>query len=288
MLADENLNAYYQKITASGVTTDFDAILSDPSHKSTVLVPNEFAVESFFDGEGGSLSQAELNRIYDYQLLDAMQLVQNFRTGYLSTKATEDYTGQDHPLSLYVNTDAGLFFNQGTNIVISDLITVNGNIQVIDSVLGLPTLSDFLLADRKVEKFKNALVLDGQTAQQYLNRLEANAQSSEAPFTVFAPENNAMENFVSDIFEEDEGGIEDIDDALMTQTLNLHFVKNLSLRQSDFSNQVLPTFGSDIEMDAADLQLIDPTQTESSIVPQDIQATNGVMHYVDRVLRDVE
>lgn len=297
MDADENLAAFYNKITADDISTDFEDRLANPDKRTTILVPNDFAVETFFEEEGSGLSSDELNTIYRYHLLDTVKLAQNLRTGYLTTKAVEEYSGNNSQLNLYVNTDDGLFLNRGTSIVTSDLMTVNGNIQVIDSVLTLPSLADFVRADKEIEEFNDALSLDDQQTEHYFDILEQPIEEADAPFTVFAPDNTAFDDLLDEFLqpgdddEEDDpmvGGLEDIDPNEMTAMLNLHITKQVSLKSQDFTPQTLSTLGDPIQLKESDdngFYLQDPTGEKNMILPQDIQATNGVLHYVDRVLR---
>jgi|GEM_PF-810922 len=286
--ADENLNLYYEKITAENISTDFEDILANPDQKSTILVPNEFAVETFFAEEGANMTAEELNKIYRYHLLDTVKLAQNFSNTYLTTKAKEEYSGENHALNLYVNTETGLDLNGESAIVISDLMTINGNIQVIDQVLSLPTVETFIKADSRFADFENALSLENQEDEDYFSLLAESTSGNNTPITVFSPENQAFDKLLEDFFDEEEdefGEIEDINAAELTAILNLHFIKNQSLRSEDFSNQTLNTLGGNIELDADNFLLIDQTEKESDIIDVNIQTSNGVIHVINRVLR---
>ncbi len=286
--ADENLNLYYEKITAEDISTDFEDILANPDQKSTVLVPNEFAVETFFAEEGANMTATELNEIYRYHLLDTVKLAQNLSSGYLPTKAREEYSGENHTLDLYLNTDSGLALNGETTIVISDLMTINGNIQVIDQVLNLPTVETFIKADSRFTDFENALSQEEQSAENYFELLAASIEDNDIPITVFSPDNQAFEGLLEELFDEEEeelAEIENIDPEELTTILNLHILKNQSLRSEDFSNQTLNTLGEDIELNADENKLIDPIGKESDIIDTNIQTANGVVHVINRVLR---
>lgn len=286
MDADDNLSAFYEKITGDNVTTDFEDLLANPDQQTTILVPNEFAVEDFFNGDGADMTDQELDKIYRYHLLDTVKLVQNTGSGYFTTKASEEYSGDNHPLDIYINTQAGLLLNTETIIVISDLMTINGNIQVVDQVLKLPTVQTFVKADVDYKDFHNSLSDSLQLPQQYMQLLGESVQEGNAPFTVFAPNESAFQDFVEEIFGEEPGVLEDIDEDQMTDILNLHIVKNQGLRSEDFTNQNLNTLGgTTIQLDADNNQLIDPLGNPSQILTGDFQATNGVLHGIDSVLQ---
>lgn len=301
MEADDNLKAYYQKITASGISTDFEELLSNPEKRSTILVPNEFAVESFFTDQGSALSDEELNRLYNYHLLDTVRLIQNLSSGYLPTKAKENYSGQYHKMDLYLNLETGMNLNGDTGIVISDLMTINGNIQVLDQVLDFPTVVTFIKSDSRLLQFREALSDSLQENQNYLGLLKEKTDQGNAPFTVFAPDNQAFQDLFEpdlpeegdddqedeDDFDIETNGLldEDIDEEAMTDILNLHIAPNLSLRKEAFTNQSISTLGDPVNLDANQLQLIDPSGETSGIYETNLQTSNGVIHLIDRVLR---
>lgn len=300
MEADENLNAYYEKITASGVSINFEELLADTESRTTILVPNEFAVEEFFSDQGNGMSAEELDRLYNYHLLDTVRLFQTLGSGYLTTKAKEDFSGQNHKLNLHLNLETGVNLNGGTSVVISDLMTVNGNIQVVDEFLSLPTLETFIKSDSRLARFSQALGDSLQESQAYFDILKQLPNEGDSPYTVFAPDNDAFQDLTEvnlpgdDEDNEDEDDEEtdnpideptEIDSVEMTDILNLHIVKNMGLRSENFSNQTLNTLGDPINIDGAHQQVIDPTGEESQIIETNIQTSNGVLHLIDRVLR---
>lgn len=284
MNTDTNLEAFYEKITASGLPTDFEDLLSNPNNRTTIFVPNENAVSEFFDNEGGSLSPSELDNIYRNHLLDSLRLSSSFLTGYLNTQATETYSGNANPINLYVNAQAGLMLNDSTNIVIPDITAINGTIQVTDKVLTLPTVKTFVSNDLRFETFKTALSRDDQMPQNYLGLLDESPQNGNAPFTVFAPQNGAFSDLLTELFPDQNAELDDIDSAQLTAILNLHIVENLSLRTEDFSNQSLNTLGGTVQLNGSDFTLTDPSSRTSNITDENIQAANGVLHPIDTVL----
>src|SRR5699024_10517461 len=136
--------------------------------------------------------------------------------------------------------------------------------------------------------FENALSLENQEDEDYFSLLAESTSGNNTPITVFSPENQAFDKLLEDFFDEEEdefGEIEDINAAELTAILNLHFIKNQSLRSEDFSNQTLNTLGGNIELDADNFLLIDQTEKESDIIDVNIQTSNGVIHVINRVLR---
>lgn len=286
MAADDNLKPYYELLTAPEVQTDFDNILADTTRHYTFLTPNALAVEAFESGEGSQLSPEEREAIYHYQWLDTMYTSKMIKTGYMATHAHETYSGNDQALSLYVNTETGVLLNGKAGIAVADLMTINGNIQVIDSVLTLPTLATFVKADTEFDVFATQLVRDDQQGNAYMSILNASTATtnSEAPLTVFAPTNIAFDDVISELYPEQVMEPDSIPAAEMSVILNLHIIPQQSLRSEAFTNQNLQTLGGTVVLDANEKTLTDPAQRKAPISVRDAQATNGVLQAVERVL----
>src|SRR5699024_4746469 len=172
------------------------------------------------------------------------------------TKSSENYSGNHFPLAIYVNAEAGLLLNGLSSVVIADLTTINGNIQVLDEVLTLPSLKTFIASDIRFESFKHELTRDDQSAEAYMDLLNQNTSDGEAPFTVFAPDNDAFDNVLRDIFPDEEVGLDDIETDSLTNILNLHIHKSSALKIADFTNQNLSTLGQDIHIQTGDTIII--------------------------------
>src|SRR5699024_5034500 len=200
MKVDDNLTPFYNAITENDGATDFEDLLSDPDKQTTIFVPNEVALNEFFNGPVQNYSDSELDRIYRYHLLDSLRLSSELQTGYLNTRATETYSGENYPIQLYVDTQAGLRINDTVDIVIPDITTINGNIEVVDGVMQLPTVGTFVKADARFDSFDNMLTRDDQQIQNYEDLLAESPEEGNAPFTVFAPINKAFNDLLEELF----------------------------------------------------------------------------------------
>src|SRR5690625_7785462 len=88
-------------------------------------------------------------------------------------------------------------------------------------LLNFPTLKKFITADKRLMEFYNDL---SDSLQVYFtNLLEENVNEGNlAPFTVFAPDNEAFDDLIENIFGEDPEDWQDIDPDEMEDILNLH------------------------------------------------------------------
>ena len=127
----------------------------------TVLAPGnmafgEFLSENNFSGLGDvptdALAQVLLNHVLT-GVTTSTDLV-NAEFGYTSTNAM---AFDDHMMSLYFNATSGVMFNGKSMVVAADVVGTNGIIHAVDTVIGLPTVVDFAIADPKFETLVAAL-----------------------------------------------------------------------------------------------------------------------------------
>jgi transforming growth factor-beta-induced protein len=114
----------------------------------------------------------------------------------------------------------------------------------------------------------------------------AETLSTGGPFTVFAPTNDA---FVSLLKELNFASLNDIPNDVLKNVLLYHVV-NGRVYSSDLPAKpltVIPLFSSQsFSIDASMLQITDARGRKSGLVPSllDVQATNGVIHVIDKVI----
>ncbi|HSP11123.1 MAG TPA: fasciclin domain-containing protein, partial [Salegentibacter sp.] len=107
---------------------------------------------------------------------------------------------------------------------------------------------------------------------------------SPAPFTVFAPSNDAFTALL-DYLEVD--GLSDIDSGVLEATLNYHVVTEANVRAADLTDDmVVETLqGGDFTVNLGDdVVITDANSRTSNVIATDVQATNGVIHAIDTVL----
>ena len=104
-----------------------------------------------------------------------------------------------------------------------------------------------------------------------------------SPFTVFAPTNDA---FGALLIETGIPTLGDIPLELLENTLNTHVIGFLNARAEDLvQDQVLATLGSTLTVSLTDgPQLTDENGRVANIIVTNVQAYNGVVHVIDKVL----
>jgi uncharacterized surface protein with fasciclin (FAS1) repeats len=104
-----------------------------------------------------------------------------------------------------------------------------------------------------------------------------------SPFTVFAPTNDAFASLLSELGVNSLG---DIDAATLELTLATHVVVEANVRSGDLTNGMSITTigdGLTVSLDAGP-QLIDLNDRIANIIAVDVQAYNGVVHVIDKVV----
>ena len=249
----------------------------------TVLAPTDDAFATFLDGAAlgdvptDVLAQVLLNHVITGTVMST-DLV-DAGAGYASTNAIG---AGGNAMSIYFNTSDGVTFNGISSVAIPDVETSNGVVHVVDAVIGLPTVVDFVLADPDFETLKLALTRDDLTTD-YVSILSTADGTDPAPFTVFAPNNDAFGDLLTELTF---GGLGDIPEAILNATLSMHAVAGANVRSSDLTDDMtVATLGGNITANiTGGATLTDANDRISNIIAVDVQASNGVIHVIDKVV----
>lgn len=261
----------------------------DGTTQLTVFAPTNAAFDTFFAGLGSGvnvnnvdvdvLRQVLLNHVVSGSVQSSQ-----LSTGYgLKTLATYN-GGTDRNLNMYVNTTSGVRLNGVSSVDLerANIIASNGVIHVVDAVIGLPTVVTFAAADPNFSALAGAL-----TAQGLVPTL--NSSTTPAPFTVFAPTNNAFAALENDL----PGVVDSLTSEQLTAVLTHHVIAGGNVRSSDLTpngtttapslqgqnlNITLPGTNGNIA------NITDGSGRTMGIVAVDVQAANGVIHVLNNVL----
>ena len=260
--------------------TGLDETLADRSAEFTVFAPTDDAFSSFLDGAAlEDLPVDAVTQILLNHVLVGTNLSVDLETSYTNSLAT--FSNTDNNLSLYINTNNGVTINGISNVSTADSEASNGVVHIVDQVIELPTVVTFATADPNFGSLVSALTDPGQADEDYVNVLSTSNGNSPAPFTVFAPTDQAFNELLNEL---NVNSIEEIDSNTLTAALNTHVIAGTNLRSADLSNGTVSTLGADLEVDADNAILTDPNNRQSNIIALDVQAANGVIHAIDTVL----
>ena len=272
-------------VTAIGLADgNLGSLLSGGEY--TLLAPNNFAFDLFLTNNGFAsledvpsdlLSKILLNHIISGTVNSTA--LTSAVSGYATTKAT-NMDGDN--LSLYFNTSSGVKFNGFSNVIKADLVAINGIVHVINKVIGLPTVVTFTTADPNFSTLVSALTRDDLTSD-FVSLLSTDLTTNPAPFTVFAPINEAFNGLLTEL------GITsllDIDEPTLDAVLKHHVVGGANILESDLTdNLTITTLGGDITANiSGGASLTDSSGRVSEIITVNIQANNGVIHAINKVI----
>lgn len=198
-------------------------------------------------------------------------------TGYVKTLAKENTT--DNEIDMYINTEDGVLINGQSSVVAADIDVSNGVIHAVDKVIGLPTVVTFATADATFSTLVAALTADpGFT---YVTTLSST--TAPAPFTVFAPTNTAFGNLLTELGANSLG---DIPIPTVQATLNTHVIAGANVLSSSLTNgMTVTTLGDSFTINlGTSATFTDLNGRTGNIVVTDVQASNGVIHVVDKVI----
>ena len=263
---------------------DLGSLLSGGQY--TLLAPNNFAFDLFLTNNGFAsiedvpsdlLSKILLNHVISGTVNSTA--LTSAVSGYANTIATN--TDGDN-LSLYFNTSSGVKFNGVSKLIKADLSAINGIVHVIDKVIGLPTVVTFTKADPNFSTLVSALTRDDLTSD-FASILSTDSTTDPAPFTIFAPINEAFSGLLAEL------GITsllDIDEPTLDAVLKYHVVGGANILASDLTdNLTITTLGGDITANiTGGASLSDNTGRISEIITVNIQANNGVIHAINKVI----
>ena len=253
----------------------------------TVLAPTNAAFDSFLADNGfANLSEVPtdvlanilLNHVISGTVLSTT--LTDAGAGYTTTNATNE---DGDNLSLYFNTTNGVTFNGTSSVAQADVEATNGVVHIVDQVIGLPTIATFATADPTFETLVAALTRPDLEVP-FVTILSTTDPTYGIPLTTFAPTNEAFGDLLVEIGADD---LSQIDVNLLTAVLLTHVVAQANVRAEDLA-QDLPVVTLSEETLTVDLtngaQLVDPNGRVANIIANNVQAINGVVHVIDKVV----
>ena len=274
---NEDYSSLLAAFEATGLTSTFTG-----TDDYTVFAPNDAAFAAFLsDNNFASLDEVPVDLLTQV-LLNHVQMGEimstDLTTGYIPSMAV--WGASEEPLSMYINTDDGVMINGVTSVTSADNEVDNGIIHAVDAVIGLPNITTFATADPNFDILVQAL-----TREDSFTFVETLMMSEDpAPFTVFAPINDA---FVDLLDELELGALADIPTETLEATLAYHVVTGANVRSGDLTDDMDVTTleGGDFTVNLGDnVTITDENERTATVIATDVQATNGVIHALDTLL----
>ena len=250
----------------------------------TVLAPTNDAFAAFLSANNfNSLEEVPvdiLTKVLLNHVISGSLISTDLSTGYANTLATS--AASQTPLSIYVNTSNGVRFNGVSSVSAADILAVNGVIHKVDAVIGLPNIVTFATADPNFSTLVSALTRSDLTTD-FVGVLSTEAATAPAPFTVFAPINDAFNRLLTEL---NVASLLEIDEPTLDVVLKYHVVGGANVLDSNLTdNLTVSTLSGDITADiTGGARLTDSSGRVSDIIATNVQANNGVIHAINKVI----
>lgn len=220
--------------------------------------------------------------------------------GYMNTYS--GYGSTTNPMSLYINQTSGIVLNGGTInggavVTTGNVPASNGVVHVINAVLELPTIAGFVKCNPDLTTLL-AIVTSAPQSAVLTDLVSVTGPITDASpttavtqnRTLFAPTNTAF-SAATWIPASTAPGY----DAAVTKVLKYHLLNNNTRAASatafasataatTLTTQVVGPVQT-LSNPANSLRLVDSTTTNATLTLTNIQAKNGVIHIVSKVLQ---
>ncbi len=280
--ANQNLSILVQALDRANLVATLDG-----QGSYTVFAPTNQAFEAFLDAKGFASVEdvpvPTLKEILLNHVVSGAATSSSLETGYVKTMA-KGSASSTNTLSMFINTANGVVLNGGASnggatVTTADIMASNGVVHVVNNVIDLPTVTSHAIANPDFSILVQALTRDDQP--DFAGILSG---TQSAPFTVFAPNNAAFASLLTEL---SLPGLASIPQATLENTLKYHVVAGQNvLSTSLMDNMEVATFqGGEFTINLeGGASIADANGRVSTITATDVQASNGVVHMVNKVL----
>jgi transforming growth factor-beta-induced protein len=241
-------------------------------NRFTVFAPSDEAFANLFSALGVSgiqdLTAEQLTPILLYHVVENPVFSSQLKNGFVPTV---------NGAAVEVKLNGGVMINDAS-VIRADLKALNGALHVVDKVL-LPPTKNIVEIAQSIPQF--SILVQAVVKAGLVDALSANGS-----MTVFAPTNDA---FVALLAELGASSLNDVPVDVLTNVLLYHVVGSRvyssDLPAGPLTVQTLLS-GKTFSINAATLKITDLNNREAGLVPAllNVQATNGVIHVIDRVI----
>lgn len=265
--------AQFSTLVSALERTGLDAVLADRNADFTVFAPTNDAFTAL-GVDLSTLTDDELSGILLYHVLGAEVFSSQIQEGktYIGTAADIGPDGTQIS-TLIERVGATVTLNSTATVTTPDVDAVNGVIHVIDNVL-LPL--DIVGHASANDDFSQLVTAVGAASGDLISVLG----NADQTYTVFAPINSAFEA-ISDV-------TIGLTNEELASVLTYHVVAGDNLLSSDLSDgQQVPTVQTEsftVNISNGNVTITDATGGIANVIFTDVQATNGVIHVLDKVI----
>ena len=274
-------NENFTSLVAALQKADLVDALKSPG-PYTVFAPTNEAFSTFLADKGfddlNDVPEDILTAILLNHVVEGEVKSTDLKQGYISTLASE--ASSQNELSIYVDLSSGVVINGSSMVTTPDLEASNGVIHVIDAVIDIPSVVTHALANDNFTTLVSALTANG------LSTDFVSVLSGAGPFTVFAPTNAAFEALLNS--NPDWNSLGDIPTDILEKVLTYHVIAGANVLSSNLADGMKVTALSGdnftINIGGDNVTITDANGNMANIIAVDVQAGNGVIHVLDKVI----
>lgn len=266
----------------------------DGSGQFTVFAPTNAAFTSFLAtttfATVNDVPVAVLKNILLNHVIGAEVKSSAISTGYASTLCPINATANAPTISMFIELSGGTVIlnggplNSGATVTTADVDASNGVIHIVGNVIAIPTVVNHVVANPNFDTLQTIVTSPAQSA--VLAALQG--LTAAAPATIFAPNNAAFATATGT-----GGWANGATSAQVTKVLQYHVTAAGNVRSSQLTNnQVIPMITSPVQnttviLGTGTVDIRDTANSLSRVFQADVQASNGVIHGVNKVLQPV-
>jgi len=290
-----NLSILVQALTRAGLADD----LQNGSAQLTAFAPTNDAFNAFFQSISATTNVSNVDLptltrvLLNHVIASEIKSANVPAAGYVSTLSPFG-TGTNAPtISMFVQkVGMDVFINGGTattgvKVTTADIDASNGVVHIVNRVIAIPTIVDHVVANPEFETLQTAVTsTSGAFGNQSAVLAALQGLTAAAPATLFAPNNAALGTATAS------GGFAFMaTSAQVTKVLQYHVTTAGNVRANQLMpNQIVPMFTNPVQNTTAILgtgtvDIRDTVNSLSRVIQADIQASNGVIHGVNKVLQ---
>ncbi len=240
----------------------------------TVFAPTNDAFAALFaalDISGlDDVSVEDLTTILTYHVVGDNLLSTEISAGQVAALSGEE---------IEVSLNDGVILNGTVKVTTTDIQGTNGVIHVIDAVLVPASLQSNTIADIAAANSEFSILVEALMKADLVGAVA----DSEAELTVFAPTNDAFSALLSDL---GASSLDDIPVETLTEILLYHVIGSKAM-STDLSTGYLPTLSIFSDNNMSVYVKVDNgvhINGSTMVTTPDIEADNGVIHVVDKVI----
>ncbi|RKS01811.1 putative surface protein with fasciclin (FAS1) repeats [Flavobacterium sp. 102] len=287
--ANPDFSTLVTALNRTGLTSTLDG-----AGQFTVFAPTNSAFTTFFASLGANvnvnnvdvnvLRSILLNHVIDSEILSSAIPAST----YVTTLSPFSSATNSPRISMFVQKSGafvtlnGGIDSKGAVVTTADVDASNGVIHIVNRVIQIPTLVDHVVDNPEFETLQTVVTSVDQAA--VLTALSG--LTASAPATLFAPNNAAFTTALGT------GGFANgATAAQVTKVLQYHVTTAGNVRSTQLTNnQVVPMFTNPVQnttviLGTNTVDIRDTANNLSRVFQADIQASNGVIHGVNRVLQ---